>query len=78
MWKEISKKPYFRFQTDDYDIYKKMKRRKKFHLSSWGLNCDLWIFSTQFSRLTGAKKALKTLTGKPVKFDEKEDIYYSG
>ena len=77
MWQEEPRKPYFRFQTDERDIYEKMRRRKKFHLSSWGLNCALWVFSTQFNRLSTAKKALKALTGKPVKFDQNEDIYYS-
>jgi hypothetical protein len=77
MWQEEPRKPYYRFQTDERVIYAKMKRRKKFSLSSQGLNCDLWVFSTQFNRLSTAKKALKTLTGKPVKFDQNENIYYS-
>jgi hypothetical protein len=78
MWQEEPRKPHYRFQTDDRDIYeKKIKRRKKFHLSSLGLNCDLWVFTTQFNKLDTARKVLKTLTGKPLKFDENKDIYYS-
>ena len=78
MWREEPRKPYYKFQTDEYSIYQKMKRRNKFHLSSSGFNCDLWVFSTEFNKLDTAKRALKALTGKPVKFDENKDIYYSG
>ena len=78
MWQEEKGKPYYRFQTDDKDIADKMKRRNKFELSAWGVNCKLWIYIVEFPRPIRAKEALKSLTKKGLKFDENKEIYCSG
>jgi hypothetical protein len=78
MWQEEKKKPYYRFQTDDRKAMEKMKRREKFKLSGKACNCDLWIFTCQFSRPDIAKKTLQTLAGGKVKYDKYEEIYYAG
>ena len=77
MWQEEKGKPYYRFQTDEKEISDKMKRRNKFELSAWGVNCSLWIYTVEFPRPIRAKEALKSLTNKSVKFDENKEIYYS-
>ena len=77
MWKEEKGKPYYRFQTDDKDIADKMKRRNKFELIGWGVNCELWIYQVSFSRTDIAKKVFETLIGKKSNFDSKADLFYS-
>jgi len=77
MWQEIRGENYFRFQTKNKDAAQKMKRRSKFKLAAWGVNCDWWIFLATFQRPDIAKKALKTLAGNTVKFDKKDDVFYA-
>jgi len=77
MWQEQRGEPYFKFQTKNREAANKMKRRNKFKLVAWGVNCDLWIFLATYRRPDLARKALKTLAGNVVKFDKKEDIFYA-
>lgn len=77
MWQEHRGEPFFRFQTKNKIIANKMKRRLKFKLVAWGVNCDWWIFLTIFKRPDVARKALKTLAGNDVKYDKKDDIFFA-
>ena len=77
MWQEVRGKKYYRFQTDEREIAYKMKRRNKFELVGWGVNCELWIFWTTFSRPDIARKAFKTLTEGEIEFDDREEIFFS-
>ena len=77
MWQEERGKPYYRFQTEDKKTADKMKRRNKFKLVGIGFNTNLWIFQATFTRPDIAKKALKTLSGNKVKFNQEEEIFYS-
>jgi hypothetical protein len=53
-----------------------LKRREKFKLVGWGVNCPLWIFQAQFKRPDIAKKAFESLAGSKAIFDSKEDLFY--
>lgn len=75
-WQEEKGKPYYRFQTDEKKLADKMKRRKKFKLTAWGMNCDLWIFITVIPKPFIAKKMFKALCGETAILNEKDDIYY--
>lgn len=75
MWQEERGKPYYRFQTDEIEKNNKMKRRNKFTLVGWGVNCNLCIYQTTFSRPDIAKKAFKTLTGKVPILDKIRDVF---
>lgn len=77
MWQEQRGEPFYRFQTKNREVANKMKRRNKFKLVGWGVNCDWWIFLTTFNRPDIARKTLKTLAGNVVKFDKKDDVYYA-
>jgi len=77
MWQEQRGEPYFRFQTKNREAANKMKRRNKFKLTAWGVNCEWWIFVATFKRPDLARKALKTLAGNVVKFDKNDDIFYA-
>ena len=75
LWQEESKKKYYRVQTDDKDIAKKLFRRNGFRLSGYGKNSDsangtrLWIFCCEFSRPDIARKTLESVTGESARID---------
>jgi hypothetical protein len=76
MWQEERGKKFYKVQTDNSEVAKKMKRRNGFHLSGMGLNAKLWIFSCEFSRPDIAKKTLKSITGKKAKNDSEGMFVY--
>ena len=47
---ELRGNPEWCFQTDRYEIYRKLKRRKGFRLASYGYNCDLWVFVKSYKQ----------------------------
>jgi hypothetical protein len=75
MWQEQRGVLIFKFQTDEKLIADKMKRRQKFSLTAYGMNCPLWIYRAHFTRPDLARAALKSLTGKKVKYIVEEDVY---
>ena len=77
MWQEERGKKYYRFQTDEIEITNKMKRRKKFTLVGWSVNCELWIFQSTFSRPDIARNAFKSITGRIAEYDDREEIFFS-
>ena len=50
LWQEESGKKYYRVQTDDKDIAKKLFRRNGFRLSAYGMKCRFckWIEYVDF------------------------------
>lgn len=77
LWKMQRGLKTYRFQTDNREIHNKMKRREKFILVAEGVNCDLWIYQVQISRPDIARNILKSLCENEVKFDSKEELFYS-
>ena len=77
MWQEQRGVMIFRFQTDEARVKEKMRRRKKFILAGWGMNCKLWIYISTFYSPQKARGALAQLTGRKVKKDSCKDIYYA-
>ena len=77
MWQMGRGSKEYRFQTDEKEIYQKMKRRAKFILVGEGVNTNLWIYQVEISRPDIARKILKALSGFKVNFDSKDDIFYS-
>ena len=77
MWQEHRGEMVFRFQTDEQGVAEKMRRRIKFILTGTGLNCKLWIYIATFYSPQKARGALAQLTGRKVKKDSSEDIYYA-
>ncbi len=76
LWQEERGKIFYKVQTDERLIAKKMRRRNGFHLCGQALNANLWIFSCKFSRPDIAKKTLKSITGKKVKIDFEGTFVY--
>ena len=75
LWRECKDDITYRFQTDEKHIVDKMKRRLKFSLIAVGMNCPLWIYQAHFTRPDLARAALKSLTGREIKYIPEEDVY---
>ena len=89
LWQEEYGERFYRVQTDDKDVAKKLYRRNGFRLSAYGVNSKsgkgtnpasgtgLWIFCCEFSRRDIAKKAIESVTGENGKIDV-EGMYVFG
>ena len=77
MWQEERGKKYYRFQTDEREIANKMRRRNKFELVGWGVNRELWIFQSTFSRPDIARNAFESITGRKAEYDDRAEIFFS-
>ena len=73
MWQEQYGSPEFRFQTDDPKIAKRMRQRKKFVLSGYGINIRLWIYTSPFYKPQDAKRTLSHITGRKIQKDASMD-----
>ena len=69
MWQLIHGEPYYRFQTDDPAIRRKMLRRSDFVEAGWGENIDgYWVFQTRKYSPQDALRTLRRISGsKPEK-----------
>ena len=92
LWQEEWGKKYYKVQTDDREVARKMKRRNGFRLCGYAVNAapgnpangasgaygttSVWIFSCEFSRPDIAKKTLKSITGKYGKIDSEGEFFY--
>lgn len=77
MWQEQYGQPYFRFQTNDPKIARKMRRRKNFRLVVYGLNRRIWVFITQSYSPKTARRTLQRLTGHKVKEDGSDRLFFA-
>ena len=80
MWREapeITGDKIYRFQTNNSEINRRMRRRKDFTLSSYGMNIKMWGYRTKKYSLKDAKKTLKRITRQNIDFDPFHDMYFS-
>ena len=80
MWREapeITGDKIYRFQTSDPRINRKMRRRKDFELSLFGINDKVWVYRTRKYSLKDAKKTLKAITGQNIDFDAIFSVFYA-
>ena len=59
MWK--MDRGRYMFQTEDPAINKKMKGRKNFFLSAYGVNCYFWTYYCDLISMRDAKKRFKSI-----------------
>ena len=80
MWREapeISGDKIYRFQTNDPEVNRRMRRRKDFKLSAVGINTRFWIYRTKKYSLKEAKNTLKRITRMQYSYNNSEKIYFS-
>lgn len=68
-WQEQRRKPYYRIQTTDPAVARKLRRRTTFKLVCCGINTTLWIFRGTYSTPYKAKISIQRLTGQKAKKD---------
>jgi hypothetical protein len=76
LWQEERGQKYYRVQTDNKQIYKKMKRSEKYKLLTLYCSRDLWVFLHEFDRPDIAKKVVSSLTGIKPQIDSDGVIFY--
>lgn len=70
LWREKRGQPsYYRIQTNDPAVARKLRRRTTFKLVCCGINTTLWIFRGTYSTPYKAKISIQRLTGQKVKKD---------
>lgn len=67
---------FYKVQTNDKEVNKKLKRRNGFCLCAFALNSNLWIYDCEFARPDIAKKTMKSVTGKNIKTDSEGVLCY--
>ena len=77
LWQEQRGLMIFRIQTTDPRIAERMSRRKRFKLTAKGINCKIWIYIAEFYSPQKARQALAQLTGRKVKKDTAEEVFFA-
>ena len=76
MWQLIHGEPYYRFQTDDPAIRRKMLRRSDFVVAGWGENIDgYWVFQTRKYSPQDALRTFRRISGQKPEKDASEDVF---
>ena len=76
MWQLIHGEPYYRFQTDDPAIRRKMLRRSDFIEAGWGENIDgYWVFQTRKYSPQDALRTLRRISGSKPEKDATEGVF---
>ena len=74
MWK--MDRGRYMFQTEDPAINKKLKGRRSFFPSAYGVNCYFWTYYTDLKSIRDAKKRFKSICGREPKYSEEKELYY--
>ena len=77
MWQEQKRHPFYRIQTNDPEINRKLHRRSRCKLAVKALNSNLWVYRVTYSSPKKAFNGLMALTLKEVSFVDQEDIFVS-
>ncbi len=73
MWKMYEDR--FMFQTEEPAINKKLKGRKSFILSAYGMNCYFWTYYCNLRSIRDAKSRFKGICGREPKYSLDKDIW---
>ena len=77
MWQEMKRFPYYRIQTNDPRIAKKLMRRKSCTLAVHGINARLWVFRTKYSSPRKALMGLNNITHADVEKTAENSVFVS-
>ena len=75
LWQEVKRDSWWRIQTNDPSVIRKLRRRKTATLCSWALNDSMVIFSIRYKSPRLARQSLQRLTGQKVKKDALNDLF---
>ena len=78
MWREapeIPKDKIYRFQTNDPEVNRRMRRRKDFSLALKGLNSKFWVYKTKKYSLKEAKNTLSRVSRKDIRYIKDKHVF---
>ena len=77
IWREVSNDNWWRIQTTDPRVKKKLQRRKNAHLTVQCLNHPMMVYRLQFYSPQKAKQSFQRLTGQKLKKDAENGVFYA-
>ena len=75
LWQEQKRHPYYRIQTTDHRIARKLKKRQNCNLVGHGINTPLWIFNIKYSSPRKALKGLANITRRSVEKSDEKGVF---
>ena len=77
IWQVEARKKYYRIQTDDHRVARKLKKRPNVRLCVYGINAPFWVFEREYSSTKYALIGLSNITGADVVESSTESIWVS-
>ena len=77
LWREVSNDNWWRIQTTDPIIKRKLSRRNTSKLVGECFNHSMVIYKLQYYSPQKAKQSFMRLTGQKIKKDSEEGVFYS-
>jgi hypothetical protein len=77
LWQEIRGSNWYRIQTDDPAIIRKLRKRKSASLCVWCMNNPLVVFKAQYYSPYKAKTSLQRLTNQKPKKDADSGLLFA-
>ena len=66
IWQVETRKKYYRIQTDDHKVSRKLKKRPNARLCVYGVNAPFWVFEVSYNSPKYALIGLSNITGADV------------
>ena len=77
LWREVSSDNYWRIQTTDPLVKRKLSRRNTATLVGECFNDHIMIYRLQYYTPQKAKQSFQRLTGQKIKKDSVNDVFYA-
>tara|TARA_R110002012_G_scaffold274023_1_gene460188 strand:+ start:555 stop:875 length:321 start_codon:yes stop_codon:yes gene_type:complete len=77
IWQVEARKKYYRIQTDDHRVSRKLKKRPNAKLCMYGINAPFWIFELSYNSPKYAVIGLSNITGADVKETDDMGVFVS-
>ena len=77
LWREVSSDNYWRIQTTDPLVKRKLSRRNTATLVGECFNDNMVIYRLQYYTPQKAKQSFQRLTGQKIKKDSDMDVFYA-
>jgi hypothetical protein len=62
IWQDKENKHFYRIQTDNRELHKRMQNDDRFQLTGEGFNIDLWVYQAKFPSINAAFVEVEALT----------------
>ena len=77
LWREVSYDNYWRIQTTDPNVKRKLSRRNTATLVGECFNHPMVIYRLQYYTPQKAKQSFQRLTGQKIKKDSEDGVFYA-